>query len=162
MSVERAKQLVDALTEIEKWRTKPASVRKRRFTRFGIRGSGMLVEVSINANTERPHTTPVQLRDVSRGGVGFLLDRPLRVDCPYRLLFIEQELVIKSLPLFIRYCQQLEKNAYLLGGEFGAEAALLAALGVPIRDIATNDVPEDSLGAAASGDFVDPDEMEAA
>lgn len=161
MSVERARQLVDALTKIEKWRGKPASIRKRRFTRFGVRGTALLVNAA-SVTTEDRRRTSVQLRDVSRGGVGFLHDQPLRVDCPYRLLLSEQELILGSMPLFIRYCQQIEKNAYLIGGEFGAEAALLAALGVSVRDIAGNDIPEDSLDADDGGDFIDPDQIEAA
>ncbi len=162
MSVERAKQLVDALSKIEKWRGKPASLRKRRFTRFGVRGTGLLVNAVAAASASEHTSLSIQLRDISRGGVGFLHSEPLRVDYSYRLLLTDQGLVLASLPLFVRYCQQIEKSAYLIGGEFGIEASMLAAIGVPVRDIASNDVPEDSLNTDAGGDFIDPDQVEAA
>ncbi|HEB60924.1 MAG TPA: hypothetical protein ENJ06_03770 [Phycisphaeraceae bacterium] len=160
MSVERAKQLLDALAKIEQWRSKPAAMRKRRFTRFGVRSTAILNEAVACSRGSTSNATTVQLRDVSRGGAGFLHDTPMRVDSAYRLTLAQDDLVIQTIPLFIRYCQQVEDSAYLIGGEFGAEASMLMSLGVSPRDISAFDVPEDSLNCNVSGEFEDPSDLD--
>ncbi|MCK4872738.1 MAG: hypothetical protein KAS72_08450 [Phycisphaerales bacterium] len=159
MSVERAQHLLETLGHIEKWRAKPASIRKRRFTRFGVRGSAILTSPAGCEHEQSTTSVTIQLRDVGRGGTGFLSDRPLRVDSPWRLTLLDEELVTHSIPFFVRYCQHVEEGAYLVGGEFGIEACVLLALGVSGRNITAHDVPEDSLHQSVSGEFENPDEL---
>jgi hypothetical protein len=158
MSIDRAKHLLETLGRIEKWQASPASVRKRRFTRFGVRSTAELSCLDGGSDV-RSEISTVQLRDISRGGAGILIDRPLHVDSAHRLTLYQDQLELCSLPFFVRFCQQVEDGAFLAGGEFGLENGLLVSIGVPARDILMLDMPESGLKPSQVDEFEDIDDL---
>jgi len=100
---------------------------QRRFRRFSIRGDALL-EPLVPHDAEKPRT--VMLRDISRGGAGFLCSAFLEPGSMWRLRFHSRTQHLGAQPVIIRFCRLIQQDLYLIGGQYIIEPSLLAALGV--------------------------------
>lgn len=101
----------------------------------------------------------VHVRDISRGGIGVLMSRPLEVGQCWQIQLIAHRITMATLPAFCRFCRKITDNAWLVGLEFGIEASVLLAMGVNASELGEADeTPEDHT---LKGDFLGPDELAA-
>lgn len=151
MSVAEPQDLLELLQRMEYWRQEPAVERKRAFKRFSVRGDASLEPMDTEA-LSGPLT--VMLRDISRGGAGFVCEEYLEPGQIWRMRFKSQGFWVGSQPVLVRFCRLVQNGLYLVGTQFIIEPAILHALGVPTHELA-NDVSIPGRPAAAS-EFVDP------
>lgn len=143
-----------ALRRLDDWQGSPRNY-QRRFKRIPVRGVARLWPGEATSNPPAPIT--VQVRDISRGGVGLLTNERVERGCFWQLQLIDSEVSIATLPSFCRYCRQVVDGAYLIGVEFGIEASVLLAMGVTAKDIADGDEAETQR--LLSGNFVGPESL---
>ncbi len=105
----------------------------RRFERYSVRGTAILQPVCkqglYDCNLE------VQLRDVSRGGVGFLATELMVPFGFWQMSFIRDDLKIGEQEIIVRHCQQVSDGLYLAGAEFVVSSGLLNQIGVPATTV---------------------------
>ena len=77
-----------------------------------------------------------------RGGLGVLSPEPAEPGDFWQVQLCNGEVAIATIPGFCRFCRQVVPGAHLIGIEFGIEAGILMALGVPAEDIARDLEPE--------------------
>ena len=121
-------RLLQTLESLEKSRDATPAARQRRHPRLSVRGEAVLVSAEVG-ELHRPPLT-VQLRDISRGGVGFLSDFCFSTGTVWRLCLLEHGHLIGQQTLVVRYCRQLEPGVFLVGGQFCIESGLMIWLGV--------------------------------
>ena len=99
-------------------------------------------------NRSRLDATPmeVKLRDVGRGGVGFICSEPLAIDSPWRLALMNQGYKVGEQALIVRHCRKINNQLYLVGGQFVIETGMLVMLGVNPGALAnqTDSDPDDA------------------
>jgi hypothetical protein len=126
--------LLHDLAEMERSRLRaPSGDSQRQFKRHVIR-----VEAKIFPVEDRSHegaAIEVHLRDVSRGGVGFVCRQELELGSKWRLEFQQNRYAIAEQNIMVRHCGQVRSNLYLCGAQFIASAGLLTLLGVPAADL---------------------------
>ncbi|MEM7229317.1 MAG: PilZ domain-containing protein [Planctomycetota bacterium] len=141
MVPEYALDLRSALLEADRWRDADSVSRLRRFVRFPVRAEGRLVP---GQTTDLPsNSMTVHVRDVSRGGVGALSNTTLTAGTVWQFELRSENVVIATMPSFVRYSRRIINGAYLIGFQFGLDASLLMSLGVPSKDICVNDADEE-------------------
>lgn len=136
MSSTEPKDLIDVLSRLEQTRHEPDGPMQRKFRRFVIRGDAKVEPLSPG---EMEEVIRVQLRDISRGGIGFLCDRFLPPCTEWRMHFKAGRHGVGSQAMMIRYCRLVQDGLYLVGGQFVIEPYLMAALGV--QEAAMEDEP---------------------
>ena len=144
-----------ALRELENWGSAPPSAKQRRFTRFSSRGTARIFSGS--SSVDRDTAVIAQVRDISRGGIGFLTTTPAAVGDYWQIQLGEGKVVVDSMPAYCRFCREVVDGAYLIGAEFGVQAGVLMAMGVTSQEIARGDDPEDEQHT--SNAFVDPESL---
>jgi hypothetical protein len=132
--------LDDALMKLDDWRSKSAAAKSRRFCRFDAHGEARLWPGS--AGDERDRPIICQIRDISRGGLGVLSPEPAEPGDFWQVQLCNGDVAIATIPGFCRFCRQIVPGAHLIGIEFGIEAGVLLALGVPAEQIALDIAPE--------------------
>jgi hypothetical protein len=137
MSMTEPKDLMDVLTRLDEARQQPAVEKQRRYRRFSIRGDARIEPVHENALGE---TIPVLLRDISRGGIGFLVDRFIEPGSYWRLRFMSHNQIVASQPIAMRFCRLIEEHLYIAGGQFIVEPYIMAMLGVGEEQMQTDDL----------------------
>jgi hypothetical protein len=127
MSTMRPRSLLDELDRLESLRD-PAKAGYRQFRRFVVRGEAELHPM--NRNRLDPTPLTVQLRDLSRGGMGFLCDQPLEEYSAWRACFLQEGYVVGEQAMVVRHCRPVNDELYLIGGQFVIDTGLMVALGV--------------------------------
>jgi len=151
--------ILSELTRLENMRQGAANSAQRQFKRYAIRGDALLISAEV-ADTHHDGIE-IHLRDVSRGGVGFLCDRELEANTCWNIIFYHQGLQIAQQPIVVRHSQAINNGLYLIGSMFCAEAGLLALLGVNASDLhASEDVGQDNDGEDG-GNFLAPGDVAA-
>lgn len=133
MAMTEPRDLIDVLGRMESWRREPSVDRKRAFRRFVVRGEATLEP--IQAGTFIDPNPRAMLRDISRGGIGFLCDRKLQPGEIWRIRFENKGYIIGQQPLLIKFCRLVQDELYLTGGQFIIEPALMLELGVDGSDL---------------------------
>jgi len=110
----------------------PVQDQQRTFRRFSLRSEARLETLDDSLGTE-PFN--VLLRDISRGGIGFISDRFIEPGSMWRARLRDNGQIVGSQPIFIHYCRRIEDGAYLAGAQFIVESFLMRALGVPPSDL---------------------------
>lgn len=128
--------------------------KQRLFRRYVARGDAELRPMS---HTQIDHAAiEVKVRDVSRGGIGFLTEQPLPENSTWELALLECGYATATQPIVIRHCQPVADRLYLIGGQFIAATALMLSLGIEpsrLRD-------DESRGASSDVDsFLPPSEV---
>jgi len=153
MEAERPRSLRDALHEIASWQNSDSNRRLRRFTRYPVRAEGYLRPAS-----EAPSSWQmVHVLDISRGGVGVLCDSTITPGTMWTFELRCENLILSTFSAFCRHTRSINNDAYLVGLQFGLDAAPLLALGVSTKDVSCNEMPEelDVLGEIFTGPDAD-------
>jgi len=129
---------------------------QRQFRRFIIRGEAALLPMSRNAVSHEP--IPVQLRDVSRNGIGFLCGQPLAPRSVWRLEFTREGYTIGESGISVRHCEAVGRGVFLVGGQFVLGSGVMLQLGI---DAVTLERDEEANVADADEvfPFVAPDKV---
>ncbi len=157
MTTSEPQELIRVLTQMEYWRQEPPTERQRAFRRFTVRGDATVEQVDDQSIV---HLTakPVMLRDISRGGVGFVVDQFLEPGSVWRLAIFDRGRKAGTQTLVVRYCRLVQDGLYLVGAQFIIEPHLMLTLGVEERaladDIHQRVKPEDTA------DFLAPDAVD--
>lgn len=155
MSITEPRDLIEVLGRMEYWRQEPPVDHKRAFRRFVVRGEATLEPVHSGKVIESD--ARAMLRDVSRGGVGFLCDRFLEPGDIWRIRFERKGYLLGQQPILIKFCRLVQDGLYLTGGQFIIEPALMVALGVDETDLHDDTrVVDKSLNTA---EFLPPENM---
>lgn len=152
----QSKSVLSELTRLETRRQEHSGAKQRQFKRFMIRGEAMLVPCDQREAKHQPHQ--VHMRDVSRGGIGFVSDRELPINSDWHIVFFNHGLEISRQPVVIRHCQSVNNGLFLVGALFCVEAGLLTQLGVNPHDLREgSDIGTD--GPAEQASFLPPSEV---
>jgi len=136
--------LLEDLAVLEGLREPSPGAPRRQFRRFMVRADAELHPM----DGARLDMAPIQvrLRDVSRGGVGFISAIPLEQGSAWRIQFLERGYPIDTMGLLIRHCRQVCPDVYLGGGQFCAQTGLLIRLGLnPLALDDDQDAEQDSF-----------------
>ena len=144
--------LAEVLSMLDERRQEPVEDTKRRFQRFPVRGDAQLEPLDSDAIE---HTTSVLLRDISRGGVGFLSDHTLEPGALYRLRFRVNGNTVGSQPIAVCFCRLVQDGLYMVGGQFVIEPYLMTLVGVEPAELTGESLRRfDPLDVS---DFIDPE-----
>ena len=158
MTVSDPKELIGLLSQLEYWRQDPIQEQQRAFRRFTVRGDATIEPVE-QSSIDRIATMPVMLRDISRGGIGFVVEQFIDPGTVWRLSFYEHNHRVGSQVFVVRFCRLVHNGMYLVGAQFVIEPYLMMALGIQNEqlheDIRDRTRPEDTA------DFLGPDDVAA-
>lgn len=125
-----------ALEELEQQAENSSAQSRREYDRFAVRGDAVLANMdSIGGESV---TIQVMLRDVSRGGIGFLCQQKVDAGTLWRVSFMQHGYAIAHQGLQIRHCRELRSGVFLVGGQFVVETGLMCILGVPPAKLRTD------------------------
>ncbi len=124
--------------------------RPRRYRRFVIRGDAELHPMS----RTRLDSTPIEikLRDIGRGGIGFLCASPLPIDSSWRVCFLQHGYAVGVQAMVVRHCREVSQGVYLIGGQFVIDNGLLAVIGADADALRDEGQPTDRAQAPDDGD----------
>lgn len=154
MSQRAPRALVDHLARMEQLRDPSRTQAKRQFHRFVVRGDAELLEQE-GSQLDRT-VLPILLRDIGRGGIGFVCSKKLPANGTWRVSFLNHAFVIGEQTILVRHCQAVESDVFLVGAQFCAPGGLLCLVGVDPALLQQDDVNTDGV---SSGVFVDPKHM---
>lgn len=152
MSTPQPRRLLDELESLEGLRDPSRSANsKRQFDRLLVRGDAELHPVDRARMDREP--LEVQLRDIGRGGAGFLSTRKLDAGSTWRLALLNQGFVVGDQECVVRHCRTVGAGLFLVGVQFVISTGLLAALGID---------PEAAVSHSHTPDAPDADDDDAA
>ena len=154
MANTEAQQLLDELNRLEDLRNPARCEGKRQFQRYVVRSDAELVRMDRSHTHEAP--VPVMLRDVGRGGIGFVCTEKLDNDSLWQMNFLQHGFVIGHMGVIVRHCRTISDEVFLIGGQFCSDSGLLYQLGVNPSMVAKTDAPTQVMDADT---FVAPSEM---
>jgi len=155
MSVAEPRNLIEVLSRMEYWRQEPAVERNRAFKRFEVRGEAVIEPVQ---DTHLPDRHTIMLRDISRGGLGFLCTSFLEPGSVWRVAFYDRGHRVSSQVLCVRFCRLVQDGLYLAGTQFIIEPYIMLTLGISESDL-TEDI-HDNRSPADTTHFVPPDSVD--
>lgn len=144
------------LSRMEYWRQEPPVERNRAFRRFSIRGEARIEPVHETIVDTVPNK--VMLRDISRGGVGFLSEHFIEVGSVWRMAFTDRGRQIGTQVFVVKFCRLVQDGLFLVGGVFTIEPYVMVMLGVNETDL-DSDINNRSKPEDISA-FVPPDQVE--
>jgi hypothetical protein len=143
---------MDVLAKLDANRCNPAVETQRRFRRYNIRSDARLEALDERATDE---SILINLRDISSGGIGFLVSRFIEPLTCWRVRFLIHDRVFASQPVSVRFCRLVEAGLYLVGAQFIIEPYVMSLLGVPEDRLRGDDLgPSDNKDL---GEFLAPD-----
>jgi hypothetical protein len=154
MATRAPQVLLDHLARMEGLRDPTRAQAKRQFHRYVVRGDAELLEQE-GSQLERT-VLPILLRDIGRGGIGFVCGQDLLTNSTWRVSFVDHGYVMGEQTLLIRHCQRVADNVYLIGGQFCAPGGLLCQAGVDPAILRQEDANADGV---TKGVFVDPQQV---
>lgn len=155
MSSSEPRHLLEELAKLEKLRDPEAAKQRRQFQRFIVRGDGEIRDVHRSHADDRP--LPVMLRDLGRGGVGFLCDQALRVGTVWSMRFLQRGYEIGHVHIVVRHSTAVEDGVHLIGSQVCVGDGMMYLLGVDPAMIRDGDNP---TVTAASAAFLPPEEVD--
>ena len=156
MSTTPPNDLIGMISQPEYWQKMQPADKQRAFERFEVRGDATLEPIE-TGHVETP-CVRAQLRDISRGGLGFICDRFIEPGTVWRVRFEYQSELVGTQPMVIRFCRLAQNHMYLAGGQFVVEPAMLVLLGVGEQSL-TKDIV-DRQNPLDTADFLAPDALE--
>ncbi|MEM6393127.1 MAG: PilZ domain-containing protein [Planctomycetota bacterium] len=130
---------------------------RRSFRRHPIRAEARLHPV--NRLVTEDAVEDIQLRDVGRGGIGFLCKHPLPLNSLYRVDLLNQGYTLSSLEVLVRHVHALSDGLYRIGATFVIQSSLLLELGVSRDSLEGDIVHEGSQDEIDGDDFLPPCEV---
>lgn len=154
-----AKATLEQLHRIESHsKTSDGGKLRRAFQRFDVRGQAKLRPVQRNLNDH--DSVDIQLRDIGRGGLGFVCNHELPLGSIWNVQFVHQGYVIDTRTIQIRFVRELEPGCFVTGTQFIINDGLMALLGVSPAEIDRHDFGDqqdddesETLGFAAPEDL---------
>jgi len=153
------RELLQELQRLEELRDPAVTQSKRKFDRYVVRVDAELLHMDRSIPEQVP--VPVMLRDLGRGGVGFVSPIPLEVDSTWHLAFLKDGYVVGRQGLVIRHCRPIRDAAFLVGGQFCIDSGLMTLLGVhptAIRD-GSDSIGESDDAAGHEDSFLSPEDL---
>lgn len=157
--VTQTRALLKELTRLEAIRDARNNQSKRNFKRFVIRGDAELAPMDRYGLAQQ--AVPILLRDIGRGGLGFVCESSLPVDSTWHVSFIKDGLVVATRGLIVRHCRHVHDNAWLVGGQFCLESGLMTLFGIKpnqLRDQHYQDV-NDASQVDSQDSFLAPEDL---
>jgi hypothetical protein len=145
--------LLSALQDLENVREQASAKHGRQYKRFAIRGEAELRPMH-RIDTDAG-TVTVLLRDIGRGGVGFICDQRMELNSVWRVCFYQRGYMIGHQAVIIKHCRSIKPGVWLAGAEFCIETGLMVLLGIEPTDIRRGDLPETAQTEA----FLPPGEV---
>lgn len=129
MPIAEPKNLLEVLSRLDDRVKGDAERSHRRFERFAVRAEAKLEPI----DPDGVYRVPIRahLRDISRAGIGFLVEANLEPCSLWRAHILVDGLTAGVQPLIVRYCRPIQEGLYLAGGQFVIEPYLMSLLGVP-------------------------------
>jgi hypothetical protein len=155
MAQHRPETLLAELNRLEALRDAKKPGQQRQFNRFAIRADAELHPVSRSRLDRTP--IEVKLRDIGRGGMGFITQQPLPAGSGWRVAFLRHGYVVSHQAIFIRHCRPVSDGLYLIGAQFVVDTGTLAMLGVDPGAVLDGDEAADDDHANIS--FLPPGEV---
>ena len=146
-------ELLEELTRLEKLRSGDGKSRRRRHPRFVVRGQAELLQADCLSPNDQPPS--VMLRDMGRGGLGFIADSDIPADSLWELRFIQRAYRVGETNIVVRHCEQVNDNVYLVGCQVCIGNGLIYLLGVDPEAVGDGDGPAIEPDAA----FLPPGEI---
>jgi hypothetical protein len=128
----------------------------RQFQRFVVRGDAELRSMDRTCLDAAP--VPVLLRDIGRGGVGFVAPVELEVNSTWQICFLHRDYVVGTQGIIIRHCRKVQDGVFLIGGQFCIETGLMSLLGIDPSAIRDADIATE-LDEKPSNVFLPPSEV---
>lgn len=149
------KSLVEELAALEHLRDPSKSKGLRQYRRFVIRGDAELLPMDPTELVRAP--IDITLRDISRGGVGFVCSTELPLRSVWRMVLNTHGYAVGMMALVIRHRRVVRDGVILTGGQFGIPTGLMITTGVdPAAISRTDSDPDADLDTGDDGTFVDP------
>lgn len=142
--------LLEELKRLEKLRV-PKRSTQRRFQRFRVRADAELHPMDASQYDRTP--LEIKLRDIGRGGIGFVCETPLAIGSVWRIDFMQRGYVIGRQAMIVRYCCDVRDGLYLIGAQFCIDTGLLMLLGIDAGTIS------DEEASHPADDFLSPNEV---
>ena len=122
-------ELLEELNRLEHVRiTQDEYPGNRHFERHIIRGEAELHPM--NRSKLDPTPIEIQLRDVGRGGLGFISQEDLSLGSTWRICFTKRGFVVGQQAIIVKYSHRVSSGVYLIGSRFIIDTGLLTLLGV--------------------------------
>jgi len=153
MTLSGPHSLLADLARLEGIRDPARDTGQRQFQRFVVRGDAEL-HVMDRHGDDQP--IPIQIRDIGRGGMGFICQQPLDSNSTWRAAFLHRGYVFGQQALIVRHCRQVQAGVYLVGSQFCIESGLMCLLGVDPDAIRDGDSP---AGTITPPHFLSPGEV---
>ena len=154
MSSGAASNLLDELSRLESLRD-PERQGQRQFRRFAVRGDAELYPIDVARTDRQP--VDIKLRDIGRGGIGFVCEQPLEVGSNWRCAFLNRGQVISQQAMIVRHCREVQAGLYLIGAQFCLDLGVMVSLGLSPNDVVAGDSGEDGPDDNA---FVSPTDVD--
>src|SRR5580698_5769172 len=103
MDVHGPEELLAELAKLEGLRNPQTEQRLRAYRRFVLRGDAELHDMERGPTEQSP--LPVLLRDLGRGGVGFISPRVLEINSTWRICFLHRGYVVGQQGIVVRHCR---------------------------------------------------------
>ena len=129
----------------------------RQFQRFVVRGDAELRSMDRTCLDAAP--VPVLLRDIGRGGVGFVAPVELEVNSTWQICFLHRDYVVGTQGIIIRHCRKVQDGVFLIGSQSCLETGLIALLGVDPAAIRDADSATEGGDDEPSTVFLPPSEV---
>jgi hypothetical protein len=153
MSLTGPHSLLADLARLEGLRDPARSAGQRQFQRFVVRGDAELHSMDRNGDSA---VLAIQVRDLGRGGMGFVSQQELDVNSTWRACFLHRGYVFGQQALIVRHCSEVQRGVYLIGSQFCIESGLMCLLGIDPTAIREGDGP---TGVAQPPRFLSPGEV---
>ncbi|MCX5662113.1 MAG: hypothetical protein NTW19_20750 [Planctomycetota bacterium] len=135
-------QLLAELAKLESLRNPQSEQKLRAYRRFVLRGDAELSDMERGPSNSGP--IQVLLRDIGRGGVGFICPQPLELNSTWRIAFLHRGYAVGHQGIVIRHCREVQAGVYLIGTQFCIETGMMCLLGIDPAAIRDGDKPAKS------------------
>jgi len=149
------KELLDELSRLEGLRSGGGRTSRRRHKRFIVRGQAELFDTDSSSSGEPP--VAIMLRDMGRGGLGFVADSSVDLGSVRRLRLTQRGYCIGETSLVVRHCSQVKDQIYLVGSQICLSNGLMFLAGVDPSMVEEGGTDADAIASAA---FLPPAEVQ--
>ncbi len=133
MSTDSSRVFLEKLEELESLRAAEIPADRRISPRVPVRGEAEMLAISGTSVTS--NLLPIQIRDISWAGLGFLCSEKLVADSHWRICFMDHGEQMGQGRLMVRHCREVNEGICLAGGLFVIEASIPALFGVRTSEL---------------------------
>jgi hypothetical protein len=157
MTVHSPQALLAELAKLETLRNDSrAATGQRQYQRFVVRGDAELRSMDRTCLDASP--MQILLRDLSRGGIGFVSSLELERGSTWQACFLHKDYLIGSQGAIVRHCRKIENGLFLVGAQFCIETGLMSLAGIDPAAIRDGDISPE-LAAKPDTAFLPPGDV---